>query len=394
MNQAKSARGRSSGARTRSGRCAPPAAGQVKSVTCRGRGGRRRHGGDPLAARTGRVRAGARGGRGRARCARVVLPPGERTPARRLARARRRLARAADGLKRRLGSYQDAAWSPHGLYLVASRANELAAVTTAGDVRWSLARRDVRYPTWEGTRTDTRIAYIADSGLRVVAGDGTGDHLLDRYAQDVPPAWEPGRLHLLAYFAGGAVVLRSAGGPIVWRAPVQVLPNRLEWSSDGRELAIVSAQRIVVVGSNGRVVRTISMLGATFLQAAFRPGSHRLAVAVQLRGHSQVKLVDVDQPGQVETALRRAGRLPRPRLVAERRLAARQLADRQPVGLPARLARAGGREHPRTVPPLRPPRPGARTGGPLVLQQLVSKPCSRSVTDSPQQPCSSARAGR
>ena len=102
---------------------------------------------------------------------------------------------------------------------------------------------------------------------------------------------------MLAYFTGGAVVLRSAGGPIVWRAPVQVLPNRLEWSSDGRELAIVSARRIVVVGSNGRVVRTISMLGATFLQAAFRPGSHRLAVAVQLRGHSQVKLVDVDHPG-------------------------------------------------------------------------------------------------
>ena len=204
----------------------------------------------------------------------------------------------ADGLKRRLGSYQDASWSPHGLYLVTSRANELAAVTTAGDVRWTLARRDVRYPTWEGTRTDTRIAYIADSGLRVVAGDGTGDHLLDRYAQDVPPAWEPGRLHMLAYFTGGSVVLRSAGGPIVWRASVQVLPNRLEWSSDGRELAIVSAQRIVVVGSNGRVVRTISMLGATFLQAAFRPGSHRLAVAVQLRGHSQVKLVDVDHPGR------------------------------------------------------------------------------------------------
>ena len=96
-----------------------------------------------------------------------------------------------DGLKRRLGSYQDAAWSPHGLYLVVSQTDELAAVTSAGDVRWSLARRGVRDPAWEGTRTDTRIAYIADSGLRVVGGDGTGDHLLDRNGRAVAPAWDP-----------------------------------------------------------------------------------------------------------------------------------------------------------------------------------------------------------
>jgi WD40-like Beta Propeller Repeat len=203
----------------------------------------------------------------------------------------------ANGLKRRIGSYQDAEWSPHGLYVIATRTNELMAVSPDGAIRWSLARRDVRYPTWEGTRTDTRIAYIADSGLRVVAGDGTGDHLVDRYAQSVPPAWDPARLHVLAYFTGGSIVLRAASGPIVWRAPVTVLPTSLEWSSDGRELAVVSAKRIVVLNSNGRVERTISMLGAEFLQAAFRPGSHKLAVAVRLNGHSEVKLVDVDHPG-------------------------------------------------------------------------------------------------
>lgn len=203
----------------------------------------------------------------------------------------------ADGLKRRLGSYEDASWSPHGLYLVVSRTDELSAITPAGDIRWSLARQGVRYPVWEGTRTDTRIAYIADSGLRVVAGDGTGDHLLDRYAQSVPPAWAPGRLHMLAYFTGGSIVLRRADGPIVWRTPVSVLPTRLEWSADGRELAVVSARRIVVLGSNGRVRRTISMLGATFLQASFKPGTHRLAVAVELEGHSEARLVDVDRPG-------------------------------------------------------------------------------------------------
>ena len=203
----------------------------------------------------------------------------------------------SNGLKRRIGSYDDATWSPHGLYVVASRSNELAAVGPEGGVRWTLARRNVRYPSWEGTRTDTRIAYIADGGLRVVAGDGTGDHLLDPHAQDVPPAWDPARLHVVAYYSGGSVVLRRADGPIVWRAPVSVLPTGLAWSSDGRELAVVSAKRIVVLDSRGRLRRTVSMLGAGLLQAAFRPGSHKLAVATRFASHSEVKLVDVDHPG-------------------------------------------------------------------------------------------------
>lgn len=202
-----------------------------------------------------------------------------------------------NGLKRRIGSYEDAQWSPHGLYFIATKPDELLAVDPDGGVRWSLARRNPRWPRWEGTQTDTRIAYITGSGLRVVAGDGTGDHLLDRYAQDVPPAWDPARLHVLAYFTGGSIVLRRASGPVIWRAPVDVLPTSLEWSSDGRELAVVSAKRIVVLNANGHVQRTISMLGAELLQGAFRPGSHELAVAVRLTGRSEVKLVDVDHPG-------------------------------------------------------------------------------------------------
>ena len=203
-----------------------------------------------------------------------------------------------DGLKRRLGSYQDAAWSPHGLYLVVSRTDELAAVTAGGDIRWSLARHGVRDPAWEGTRTDTRIAYIAESGLRVVGGDGTGDRLLDRNARDVAPAWDPARLHVVAYSSGRAVVLRRASGAIVWRAPVHFLTASLDWSSDGRRLAVASDRRIDVLDSHGRLVRTISMLGAELGQATFRPGSHRLAVTVRLGGHSEVKLVDVDRPGR------------------------------------------------------------------------------------------------
>src|SRR5919201_6473455 len=84
----------------------------------------------------------------------------------------------ADGSRRRLGAYRDAAWSPHGLFVAATRGNELVALDPKGKVRWSLARRSPRFPAWTGTRSDTRIAYVSRGRLRVVAGDGTGDRAI------------------------------------------------------------------------------------------------------------------------------------------------------------------------------------------------------------------------
>jgi hypothetical protein len=202
-----------------------------------------------------------------------------------------------DGLKRRLGTYADAQWSPHGLYLVATKGNELVALDPQGHVRWTLARLEPAAPRWEGTTTDTRIAYLAASDLRVVAGDGTGDHLLDAHAGDVPPAWDPARLHTLAYYTGGSIVLRRAAGPLVWRTPITVTPSALTWSTDGRYLAVVASSRVVVVDAHGRVRRTVSMLGGELRQAAFRPGTHELAVTLRRNGRSEVRAVAVDRPG-------------------------------------------------------------------------------------------------
>lgn len=204
----------------------------------------------------------------------------------------------SNGFLRKLGPYSDAEWSPHGLYVIATERNELVAFDPAGNVRWKLARINPSWPRWEGTMTDTRIAYIAASGLRVVAGDGTDDHLLDAYAGDVPPAWDPGRLHTVAYYSGGAIVLRRADRPLVWRAPIHVIPSALEWSSDGRYLAVVSPKQIVVLDRRGHVHRTISMLGAELRQAAFEPSTHNLAVVVRAAGRSEVRIVDVDHPGR------------------------------------------------------------------------------------------------
>jgi hypothetical protein len=202
-----------------------------------------------------------------------------------------------NGFKRRLGSYTDAQWSPHGLYVIATTSHELVALDVNHGVRWML-RREASWPRWEGTRVDTRIAYMTPAGLRVVAGDGTGDHLLDRYAEDVPPAWDPLRLHTVAYFTGGAIVLRQAdSGRIVWRTAIGVLPSDLVWSTDGRYLAVTSGHKVIVLDQTGRVHRTVTDLGDLFVDAAFQPGTHHLALSMRTSQGSEVRLVDVDRPG-------------------------------------------------------------------------------------------------
>jgi dipeptidyl aminopeptidase/acylaminoacyl peptidase len=76
-----------------------------------------------------------------------------------------------------------------------------------------------------------------------------------------------------------------------------VLPAGLEWSSDGRYLAVRSANQIVVIDEHGHVHRTISMLGTELRQATFKPGTHELAVVIRSAGRSEVRIVDIDRPG-------------------------------------------------------------------------------------------------
>jgi hypothetical protein len=205
-----------------------------------------------------------------------------------------------DGLKRRIGSYDDAQWSPHGKYIVATKGNELVALAPDGDVHWTLARPGVRWPRWEGTDVDTRIAYVDRDGLRVVAGDGTGDHGLDRLGGGVPPAWDPARLHTLAYHGADAILMRRDDGRLIWRHTLADTPTSLAWSSDGRELAVVTPAKVIVLSGAGKTVRTVSMLGSELQQAAFAPGTHRLALVLHRLGGSEVRLVDVDRPGMAK----------------------------------------------------------------------------------------------
>ncbi len=212
-----------------------------------------------------------------------------------------------NGFKRRLGPFADAQWSPHGLFAVATTRNHLLALDEDAHVRWALTRAGAALPRWAGTLTDTRIAYLSRSGLRVVGGDGRGDRLLDSTATQVAPAWVPGgpstsRTSRAAARSFGATRSRApcAGG---------ARPTSSRSRSNGRTTGGSSPSRrrtrVVVLDADGRVVRTIGSLGATLVTSAFRPHSHQLAVSVRLPSRSEVKLVDIDHPGRAR--LRFAG---------------------------------------------------------------------------------------
>jgi hypothetical protein len=132
----------------------------------------------------------------------------------------------ADGSKRLLGRYRQAAWSPFGRFVVATRPNELVALDPNGNVRWTLARPAVRFPRWGGTRTDTRIAYLSRGTLRVVAGDGTGDRLLTPHVAPVPPVWAADGRFRVAFVdrAGHLTTIDTETGRVLARSRPGRLP--------------------------------------------------------------------------------------------------------------------------------------------------------------------------
>lgn len=200
-----------------------------------------------------------------------------------------------DGSRRLLGRYREASWSPFGRFVVAARANELAALEPDGGVRWTLPRRAVRSPLWEGTETDTRIAYAVRSGLRVVAGDGAGDRLLT--PEIGPIAWRPGRLHTLASLQGselrlqdgdtGQVRARARAGPAA-----EVLD--LSWSPDGRRALVVHPWELDLVDPDRDTRQTVPFRPADVLAAAFSPDGKQIAV---LRAN-EVLVLAADRPRQ------------------------------------------------------------------------------------------------
>ena len=197
-----------------------------------------------------------------------------------------------DGSKRLLSDYTDAAWSPHGIYVAAARGNQLVALEPNGRVHWKLARAaPIGGPQW--SYEGYRIAYYSGRSLRVVNGDGTGDHLLLADAVGTGLAalsWRPGT-HQLAYTnARDELLLEDVdANRVLWRRRTTkgIEIEKLMWSDDGKRL-LVAASPPRILDPAGRTIATFP--NRNLLPAAFAPRSHALALVTTANGQSTVSL--------------------------------------------------------------------------------------------------------
>jgi hypothetical protein len=197
---------------------------------------------------------------------------------------------AADGAIRHLGPWRQAAWSPHGLFVAVAGTNELAAIDPRGALRWKLARPLVSDPVWYPP-SGFRIAYRSGRTLRVVAGDGSGDHMLAGAVASLAPAWRPDHPYELSYIdAAGSLVTRDGDtARTIWTASAPAHPTALAWSSDGRRLLVVSSTSARVYDPRGRPVATISAQPESpILDGSISPDGHELAL---VRGGSSDEVV-------------------------------------------------------------------------------------------------------
>lgn len=216
-----------------------------------------------------------------------------------------------DGSKRLLGRYEDASWSPAGLFVAASRGRQLFAVEPGGRVRWSIdASEPVSGARW--APSGFRIAYLTGGGpasLRVVAGDGTGDRLVRPRVADVPPAWRPSLTHVVAYSdrRGRVVATKVDSRDDLWRAAPGPAISQLAWSEDGQRLVALSRRSLRIFDAQGRLLSTVATkvrepqaLPTYVRDVAFARRGHRFALIRTTRsgaGSEVVTLAAEQEPG-------------------------------------------------------------------------------------------------
>jgi len=197
-----------------------------------------------------------------------------------------------DGSRRLLGGYEEATWSPHGLFVAAADGRTLSAVEPDGTPRWSFtAPARVADPRWAPSPGE-RIAYRSGRALRVIAGDGTGERALAPQTAPIAPAWSPFGDPSLAYVsaAGALRIVDSESGERLAAAPGLPEIAEMEWGAGGTAILETSPRalrlRQVRAGklSPGPALDAGRMLavppGADLVDAALAP--RRQAVAAVL----------------------------------------------------------------------------------------------------------------
>jgi hypothetical protein len=179
-----------------------------------------------------------------------------------------------DGSKRLLGDYEDASWSPRGLFVVATGQHQLVTLEPgSGEVRWSLSRAEqLSDARWSGGGLDTRIAYRSGNSLHVVAGDGSPDIVLASDVAPVAPAWKDDS-HVLAYAGADrrAHVVDVDARREVWQTPRIPGVRRLAFSPDGH-LVVLTAREIRLYRAERRTLLERVRRQHLLLDIALAPG--------------------------------------------------------------------------------------------------------------------------
>lgn len=179
-----------------------------------------------------------------------------------------------DGSKRLLGDYGEATWSPRGLYIAVADRRQLVAVDPEGEVRWTLSTpAPVHDPRW--SPSGFRIAYRSGDDLRVVSGDGTGDHLLARDIAPIAPAWRP--------IAGSKLSPDGVGGHVVSYATANLDVRTVDADSGIRQVTSREDRARVSTPTRGQRVGPATSPDGSML-ATIRPAGRRNELVVRRDG--------------------------------------------------------------------------------------------------------------
>ena len=182
---------------------------------------------------------------------------------------------------RRLGGFDDASWSPGGLFVVAAKGRRLTTLEPDGDERWTrIAPGRVATPRW--SPDGKRVAYRSGSDLYVAVADNTDAWVLDRAVRPTPPAWRFGQAdnsQVLAYARGNRIHVVPADPPRrrLFRQP----PGRSHASSGGAPTAAASSRCPGVRSASTmtrQLLRSIRLAGRLRRRLGACSGRRRLAL--------------------------------------------------------------------------------------------------------------------
>ena len=206
---------------------------------------------------------------------------------------------SGDGSRRRLGDYEEAAFSPSGQYLAAARENELTALTPEGDIRWSVSRPAiVRDPLW--APSGFRIAFTEGRALSLIEGDGDLPVEVSRNAAPGVHSWRPPPDGVDPRFAPDEltyatedeiVTVDATTSEVIWRRGTGDIPRSLDWAGPDRLVATYRGY-VSVLDRRGRIRHDVPIPdGVRVSGAGVAPDGERVAIVAKRPGRAEGRLI-------------------------------------------------------------------------------------------------------